>query len=165
MPTGFRAAHDKLPGFSSRAWRDLGTEPEWAPWADKSYLTAEDLGNPDIAANVKAIDDVCEHVRFVAQLDGGECIGYWISPDSRPVSECAAVYYDTEGHFELCGGRFVESLFFLIYDDVALGKLREKCTELGIPLDFASIDEIQTPQSTISPDEFHDQRYNFHLQE
>ena len=143
----------------------LGVDADWAPWSDKSYLTPEDLANPDITANVKAIDEVCEHVRFVAQLDGGECIGYWVSPTLRPIAACPVVYYDTEGQFELCGGRFVESLFFLIYDDDALEEVRLKCAALGIPMEFSSLDDIKIPESTISPDDFHDQRYTENLKD
>lgn len=141
----------------------FGFEKEWAPWADKSYLTPADLANPDIAANVKAIDDVCEYIRFVAQTDGGECIGYWVGPVPRPLSECPLVYYDTEGQFELCGSRFVESFFFLIYDEDTLVELREVCADLGIPLDFISLDDIPIPASSITPDAYHEQRYDWHL--
>lgn len=51
------------------------------PWSDKSYLTEADLRNPDIVGNVRAIDEVCEMVSFVAETDGGELIGYWRGPN------------------------------------------------------------------------------------
>lgn len=141
----------------------FGVEADWAPWADKSYLTDEDYANPDIAANVKAIDETCALVRFIAELDGGECIGYWVGPQARPIEECSVVYYDTEGQFTLCGGRFVESLFHLIYDDEALAELRLQCSRLGIPLNFETLDDIPIPPSVVAPDVFHNQRYEEHL--
>ena len=57
----------------------------------------------------------------------------------------------------------MESLFFLIYDDEALQEVRSKCATLEIPLDFAGVNDIRIPESTISPDDFHEQRYDENL--
>lgn len=143
----------------------ISTDPDWAPWADKSYLTPEDYANPDIAANVKAIDDTFEHIRFVAQFDDGECVGYWVGPDSRPIAQSPIVCYDNGGQFTLYGGRFVESLFFLIYGDDALKEIRSSCADHNIPLDFKSLDDIRIPATSMPPSEFHEGRYYEYLQE
>jgi hypothetical protein len=49
--------HDQ---FVKRTGIELNWKKGWAPWADTSYLSPDDLANPDIAANVKAIAEVCE---------------------------------------------------------------------------------------------------------
>lgn len=145
---------------------DLGVEisgdVSWQPWADKSYLTASDYANPEIAANVRAIDDTFEHINFVARTDDGICIGYWRGPGRAPLADCPLVSYDTEGQFHLCGGRFVESLFFTLCDNEALEAFRDACREFGIDLSFDSLDDIVIPSVGPTPDAFHLARYNAH---
>lgn len=145
---------------------DMGVEisgdSTWAPWADKSYLTEADYRDPDIAANVKAIDDTCALISFVGSTDEGECIGYWRGPERRAISASPLVCYDTEGQFTLCGSKFIEALFFISYDEEALERLRAAVAKLGVPLEFASIDEIVIPQTIRSPDSFHKERYEKH---
>ena len=138
---------------------EINGEESWAPWADKSYLTEADYRNPDIVANVKAIDDTFTCIRFVARTDDDECIGYWCGPEGRAVSESPLVYYDTEGCFRLCGTRFVESLFFLSYDENALARLRAAFASLGTPLEFNSLDDIVIPVTGCSPESYHDEKY------
>lgn len=130
----------------------------WEPWADKSYLTAEDLADPDIAANVRAIDDTFAHINFVAQTDDDVCIGYWRGPNRTPIESSPLVSYDTEGQFRLCGGRFVEALFFEIGDD----DFREACRKIGIDLPFKSLDDIVIPATDPDPRTFHLGRYHAH---
>ena len=148
----------------SDAGVEISPESAWAPWADKSYLTATDLKDPDIAANVKAIDDTFAGITFIAKTDEGECIGYWRGPEGRPIESSPVVSYDTEGQFRLCGGRFVESLFFLIYDEDVLAKIRTVFAEAGSPLSFASIDEIEIPSVPCTPAAFHLSRYKAYKQ-
>jgi hypothetical protein len=126
----------------------------WQPWADKSYLTASGLADPDTAASVRAIDDTFEHINFVAQTEDGICIGYWRGPQRAPIQDSPLVSYDTEGQFRLCGGRFVESLFFVLPDDEDLEEFRESCRALGIPLAIPTVDP--------EPAAFHLARYNAH---
>lgn len=129
------------------------------PWADKSYLTESDLADPDIAANVRAIDDTFEHINFVARMEDEIYIGYWRGPQQAPLEVCPLVSYDSEGQFHLCGGRFVEAFFFVSFDDVGLEDFRSGCRELGIELPFESIDDIATPVIDPDPKTFHLARY------
>jgi hypothetical protein len=141
---------------------EISGDPAWAPWADKSYLTEADYRDPDIAANVKAIDDTFAHIRFVARTENGECIGYWLGPEGRMVADGPTVYYDTEGQFRLGGSRFIEALFFVLYGDEVLEKLRLAAAAFGVPLEFESIDDIAIPQASCSPEAFHLDRYHKH---
>src|SRR6266571_1011430 len=43
----------------------LNWDDGWAPWLDTSYLRPEELEDPDIAANIRAIAEVCSHIAFV----------------------------------------------------------------------------------------------------
>ena len=131
----------------------------WAPWADKSYLSEADYQNPDIAANVKAIDDTFRFIRFVALADSGEYIGYWCGPERRPAAKSPLVYYNSEGQFRLCGGRLVEAVFFVSTNEKALRKLRMTCASHGVQLNFKTIDDIAIPSTNVTPDKFHLERY------
>lgn len=141
---------------------EVSGDPSWKPWADKSYLTESDLADPDISANVRAIDDTFEHIDFFARTEDDTCIGYWRSARKLPLGDSPLVSYDTEGQFRLCGSRFVEALFFVIYDDEALERFREACREFGIILSFDTLDDI--PMSVVEPSlgAFHLARYNAH---
>ncbi|CAN5915233.1 hypothetical protein BH11VER1_BH11VER1_17860 [soil metagenome] len=141
---------------------ELSGDLSWQPWADKSYLTASDLADPDIAANVRAIDDTFKHINFVARTEDDICIGYWRGPHQAPLAISPLVSYDTEGQFRLCGGRFAESLFFLLSDDEALEQFRDSCLDLGIVLSFESLDDIAIPSLDPTPEAFHLARYNAH---
>lgn len=138
---------------------EINGDPSWAPWTDKSYLTAADYQDPDIAANVKAIDETFAMIRFAARTDQGEFIGYWSGPEGRTAAAGPLVYYDTEGQFRLCGARFIEALFFVSYDEELLARLKHTVAGHGVPLAFESIDEIAIPQANCTPDEFHQERY------
>lgn len=142
---------------------EINCEVSWAPWEDKSYLTEDDLKNPDIMANVKAIDEMFEYTKFVAQADGGEYIGYWKGVECNNISSAPLVYYDTEGQFELCGSRFVEAVFFLVDDEDLLAEFKQKCIGLGIKMDFNNLDEISIPELSCTPDELHNKKYDEYL--
>ena len=139
---------------------EVSGDAVWRPWADKSYLTKSDLADPNIAANVQAIDDTFEHIDFVARTEEDICIGYWRGPQKVPLQSSPLVSYDTEGQFRLCGGRFVESLFFVLDDDEALEQFRRACSQFGIALSFESIDDIVIPFVEPTPDAFHLARYH-----
>ena len=141
---------------------EVSGDASWQPWADQSYLSPSDLADPDIAANVRAIDDTFEHINFFARTEEDTCIGYWRGPQRLPLQNSPLVSYDTEGQFRLCGGRFVESLFFVLSDDEALAQFRWSCVQLGIALPFESIDDVATPFVDPTPDAFHLARYHEH---
>ena len=138
---------------------EVSGDPSWKPWADKSYLTESDLANPDIAANVRAIDDTFRHIDFFARTDDETFIGYWRGPQREPIRSSPLVSYDSEGQFALCGSRFVEALFSVIFDDEALARFRASCSELGIVLSFDSLDDIISPALKPDPMEYHLARY------
>jgi hypothetical protein len=141
---------------------EISGDVSWQPWADKSYLTSTDWADPEIAANVHAIDDTFEHINFVARTDDGIFLGYWRGPQRASIDNSPLVSYDTEGQFRLCGGRFVESLFFVLSDNEALDQFREACGRLGIIVSFESLDDIAIPSIAPEPAAYHLARYESH---
>lgn len=49
---------------------------------DHSYLNDKDRANPDIMANVAAMQNTCEHAVFVARNQDAAIIGYWVGPEN-----------------------------------------------------------------------------------
>jgi hypothetical protein len=94
--------HDEL---AARTSIELNWVPHWAPWLDTSYLSETERANPDIAANVRAIADVCGLIAFVAADDEEQHFGYWRGPNHRKVADSPVVFLDNEGQFDLCAGK------------------------------------------------------------
>lgn len=147
---------------------DLGVEvngeASWQPWADKGYLTENDLRNPDIAANVQAIDDVFQCIDFVARLEDELYIGYWRGPQRRSIQDSPLVSYDSEGQFALCGARFVEALVSTIFDQDLREKFCASCSEIGVALSFESLDDIVIPAVDPTPEKYHSELYSKYKQ-
>jgi hypothetical protein len=131
----------------------------WEPWSDKSYLTEKDLADPDISANIKAIDDTFALISFVAGFPDGEYVGYWRGPENLAIENSPLVHYSNDGQFSLCGSDFIESLFFYVYDDETLDEIKRSAIASGIEMDFESIDDIEIKETEITPNEYHEKRY------
>ncbi len=138
---------------------ELNANENWEPWNDKSYLTEEDLKDPDIVSNVKAIDDTFKLISVIAETDESEYIGYWRGTEDKLIAKSPMVFYSNEGQFTLCGNSFIESLFFNVFDDELLDELKEKANAVGFELTFKCIDEIEDPKTVISPHDYHMLQY------
>src|SRR5437763_1778649 len=69
------------------------------PLLTGSYLNDSDRHNPDIMANVAAINDVVLLTTMVAESDDGDMIGYWHGPERTAIGTAPIVKLDTEGMF------------------------------------------------------------------
>lgn len=141
---------------------EISDKKQWEPWNDKSYLTEEDFADPDISANVKAIDDTFALISFVAEFPDSEFVGYWRGVDNSKIEDCPLVHYSNDGQFSLCGSRFIESLFVNLYEDECLEEMKNKVIEKGIEINFRSIDEIKNKYTKIEPNVYHEQKYEEH---
>jgi hypothetical protein len=80
--------------LAERTGVELSWLPGWAPWLDTSYLTAADRKNPDIAANVRAIADVCALSTFVAAHEDQHYFGYWRGSSLLRLEEAVPISLD-----------------------------------------------------------------------
>jgi hypothetical protein len=133
---------------------------------DKSYLSEEDRANPDIMANVAAIDDVLGHILVVGEYDDYGAYGYWLGPESRPIESAPIVRLDTEGQFELRRGRTLAEALLLDYgsydNDEEFIDLRDWFNDFGVNITASSRDEFPSLDIKPSPDDLHLERYNVH---
>jgi hypothetical protein len=144
----------------------LHREKRWAPWLDTSYLSAAERANPDIAANVRAIEEVCGLIAFIAEYEEGEYIGYWRGPGKRAVAVSPLVRLDNEGQFNLCAGpSFAEAVLGEVYGDEKFAELRDWLRSLGIGVRAETAAELKYPRVKDRPDELHNKLYRRYLKE
>src|SRR6516165_6918174 len=67
--------------LAERTGIELNWTKNWAPWLDTSYLRAEERANPGIAANIRAMAEVCSLISFVAQQEDDQYFGFWRGHD------------------------------------------------------------------------------------
>lgn len=142
----------------------LSDSEDWAPWADTSYLSEAERKQPDIAANIRAIDGVCAKIVFIAALEDSEYMGYWIGPNNRTVADSPLVVLDNEGQFHLCcGTTFVEAILERTCDQELFDELKGWFKSLGISVSAQSVDDLQEPTDDHDPTDLHTELYERYL--
>lgn len=145
----------------------LHCEASWEPWLDTSYLSEEDKADPDTMANVRAIEDICALIAFVAEGKDGRYIGFWRGPKHRPITDSPLVLFDNEGQFNLCGGKTLpEALLAHVYDgydEEAFAEFRDWLHSIGIKVSWKTPDDIAYPEEDSPPDELHNAAYERYL--
>jgi hypothetical protein len=131
----------------------LEWRPHWAPWLDTSYLSAAEQQDPDIVANLRATEDVCRLIAFVAASEDSEFIGYWRGPQGRTVAESPLVVLDNEGQFELCAGRTCAEA--ILARAGRFEEMRDWLRSIGIALVWESESDVTWPEDTHDPHKLH----------
>ena len=143
---------------------ELNWKKAWAPWSDTSYLSPEDWANPDIAANVRAIGEVCGMIAFVAANEDREYFGYWLGLKKRAVEKSPLVRLDNEGQFSLCGvSNFAEVVLSQSADDEQFDEWRSWLVSLGVEVKLVSLEAMKYPEEKTPPDKVHNQLYRNYL--
>lgn len=142
----------------------LSDSENWAPWADTSYLSEAERKQPDIAANIRAIDGVCAKIAFIAALEDSEHMGYWLGPNNRAVADSPLVVLDNEGQFHFCcGTTFAEAILERIYDQEFFDELKDWFKSLGISVSALSVDNLQEPTDDLDPADIHTELYERYI--
>lgn len=137
VPDDLRRLLPHRDDLAERTGITLSWEADWAPWLDTSYLHAEDNADPDIAANVRAMAEVCALIAFVAQEEDDQYFGFWRGPDKLPIAQCPLVFLDNEGQFEPCvGATFGECVLEHTWGEQPFNELRAWFLSLGIAVPF-----------------------------
>lgn len=158
-------------------WRRLRDAGEPNPWSeglrlladderpealDTGYLTAEDLANPDVVANVRAIEETAALITWVAEDgDEGQAFGYWRGPDDLPLTAAPVVSLDNEGQYQLLRGTSLSEALSDEYgqwsDDGYAGMVAQ-CRSQGVVI-ADDPDDLPEPAVSPTPDEHHAARY------
>lgn len=146
--------------LARRTGFSLNWDKEWTPWLDSSYLSEDEKADPDISANVRATEEVCALIAFVAAYEDDEYLGFWRGPSLRPVANSPLVYFDNEGQFSLCGGESVsEAILAHAYDEDDFGELSDWMRSIGISIRWDSREDISYPEDSPPPHDVHDLLY------
>lgn len=150
---------DPFEGFGLRALHPGETASPY----DTSYLTAEDLADLDITANVAAISEVADRARWVAVGENGEAYGYWLDGRDQ-LGGSPIVKYDAEGQFELIPGTHLTEAVVadIVFDDVEeWEELTEPLTDAGLTFSVQDPSDLseQEPEADPTPRALHERLY------
>ena len=129
---------------------------------DHSYLNDKDRADPDIMANVAAIKSTCEHAAFVAQNQDGNVFGYWFGPENVGINDAPIVKLDTEGQFDLLGGRTLSEALLgdHVFEDAGrFAEFKTLFAAAGIAIAGDSWDDLVYPKPPTTPGAFHEKLY------
>lgn len=130
---------------------------------DTSYLTPEDLANPDVAANTRAIEETAALITWVAENeDDGVAFGYWNGPEGASLDAAPVVALDTEGQLELLRGSTLSEALVDEYGQWSLedyAALVAACRSRGVAISADDPDDLPEPDVSPTPSEHHAARY------
>ena len=132
------------------------------PLLTGSYLNDSDRQNPDIMANVAAINEVLSLITIVAESEDGDMLGYWHGPERTPIGNAAIVKFDTEGIFDLMQGRTLSEAMLgndTFSDAERFAAGRAWLAACGIAIDATNWRELSAPEAATRPDKLHDALY------
>jgi hypothetical protein len=132
------------------------------PLLTGSYLSDGDRENPEIMANVAAIDDVLALITIVAESEDGDMIDYWHGPERTPIGQAPIAMLDTEGTFGLMQGRNLAEAILGNYTYDSAERFAEGRAWLagcGIAIDANNWRELSKPEASTRPDKLHDVLY------
>ncbi len=130
---------------------------------DTSYLTAEDRANPDIAANVQAMEETAALITWVAENeDEGVAFGFWRGPADLPLDAAPVVALDTEGQLELLRGTSLSEALVDEYGQWShedYTALVAECRSRGIAISADDPDDLLEPDVSPTPSDHHEALY------
>ncbi|ROO86000.1 hypothetical protein EDD29_3557 [Actinocorallia herbida] len=129
---------------------------------DHSYLSAADRANPDLMANVAAMTETAEYLRFVVELAQDFLLGYWFHPAEPADRPAPIVLLDTEGTYEpMPGATLTEAVvsYWAGRDDGTYADYRAELAALGLSLSPRSLADLTEPTLALHPEAYQDARY------
>lgn len=165
IPADLHILLDHAAQFTELTAIEFSDDPDWRPWSDTSYLSEEQLADPDIRANTLAIDEVCKLIAIVAATEDSEYYGYWRGPTMRNLADSPLLRIDTEFNFMFCpGSNLVEALMADVFNTEQFTTLKSWLASVGIVItqdcndDIAFIELTDTNQPA-TPETLHDEFY------
>lgn len=132
------------------------------PWNDTSYLSAQELENPDIASNIRAMAETNALIAFFAVSEDDEFYGFWRGPKNRSIADSPLVWLDNEGQYaSLDAPTFAAGIAeHLSWSD----DLKALLEEIGLEVSEESAD-FSWPDGLVTPGAFRDALYKRYLKE
>jgi len=146
--------------LAERSGIRLVLDDDWAPWLDTSGLGEAVRNDPDAAANIRALSEVCRLIAFVAVDPAGQYLGYWRGPTRRKLAESPLVVLDSSSQFHLCvSSTFAEAVLERAYGHEGFPDLRGWLQSIGITIGWESPSQLTFPHEKLPPKELHRQLF------
>jgi len=174
------SACGERPDFATNAdnpLAHLGADLLWAGKShsllDHDYLNDLDKADPDIMANVAAMRDTAENLKFVLAGEDDALLGYWVTNADTPLDQCALFWLTSEGQYEIAEGPTLASTLayraMISGDGERCNQIRQAFAKLGVLIPevkndddvFAGMDARQS-QAGQTPQDYRDQRVRHH---
>jgi hypothetical protein len=161
MPEDLKALLSHSDEFLERTGIELNWEKNWEPWLDTSYLSDEERADPEIAANIAAIEEVCRLIAFVGATEDGNLFGYWRGPEARSIAESPIVRFDNEGQFDLLAGpSFADAIVVeQTFNQEQFDQLKNWLQSLGIMVRAETPEDADYPEEKNEPNDMHQQLF------
>jgi hypothetical protein len=151
IPEDVKILLEHAEALTERTSFELHWEKDWTPWTDTSYLSETELTDPDIIANIRATNEICDLISFVAADDQDTLIGYWRGSSMRAIAKSPLVTYDNEGQFDFCSGATLAEAILGIYgygeegENPEFLELRDWLKSIGITVQAKFADDLWHP--------------------
>ena len=146
----------------------LVSDADKEPWNDTSYLSAQELENPGIASNVRAMSQTNRLIAFIAIDEEDQYYGYWRGPDQRSIQNSPIVFLDNEGQYSalnqagLASAVHAQTSHYMQTD--LHTELREFLESIGIQPPVSDT-FLEWPDGLVTPQEFREALYTAYLNE
>jgi hypothetical protein len=134
-----RASLTRLRDVLERIGFEFVGDPSWPEPSDTSYLNDADRANPDIMANVDAMDATNKLIAWFGRDDEG-FVGLWRGPANVSLPRAPVVRLDTEGQYSLVAAT-VPDYLAISADEDDFDETRDALVAAGFAV-AASPDEI-----------------------
>jgi hypothetical protein len=127
-----------------------------------NYLSERDRANPDIMANVAAIDEVLRHCAWVAEVFNGDVAGYWLHPNESADQPPAIIHLDSEGQFDILrGDTLVDAIIYNMahFNDDYFATLADAFAAHGLPVSARRANDLPSRPVRVDPAAMHHRLY------
>jgi hypothetical protein len=153
-----RKALTNLPDVLDQFEFEFVDDPNWPEPSDTSYFNDNDRANPDIMANVEAMDATNKLIAWFGRDQEG-FVGLWRQPGGLPLERAPVVRLDSEGQYSLVAAT-VPDYIAISVDDDAFSETRASLVAAGFNV-AASREEIWDALDGIGdPNAFRHKLYN-----
>lgn len=155
---------EQLAGIVDAIELELVDDPEWGEPSDTSYLGEDELANPDIRANVAAMDETNRLIAWFGR-DSEGFLGLWRGPQRVELPQAPVVRLDDEGQYEVVAATVPDYLagaaawFDAEENDAEFSAARRELIDAGFRV-AASIEEIWgSIADAREPNDYRDELY------
>jgi hypothetical protein len=104
-----RSSLDQLHDLVKRLKFEFVNDPQWAKPSESSYLTDAHRADPNIMANIEAMEATNKLIAWFGR-DFEGYVGLWRGPTGLPFDEAPVVRLDSEGQYSLVAATVPEYL-------------------------------------------------------